>query len=81
MHRFDERDMTVCVLSITQRLLAKEVGYAAARYGHVMFPENVNEPALRLAELLLQGVGKRESLNHTIGASQSSCRCDVLCLP
>lgn len=34
------------------------MGYAAARYGHVMFPENVNEPALRCAELLLGGVGK-----------------------
>lgn len=34
------------------------MGYAAARYGHVMFPENVNEPALDTAELLLEGVGK-----------------------
>jgi dethiobiotin synthetase/adenosylmethionine--8-amino-7-oxononanoate aminotransferase len=34
------------------------MGYAAARYGHVMFPENVHEPALRAAELLLGGVGK-----------------------
>ncbi|XP_062196440.1 bifunctional dethiobiotin synthetase/7,8-diamino-pelargonic acid aminotransferase, mitochondrial [Phragmites australis] len=38
--------------------LAKDMGYAAARYGHVMFPENVHEPALRCAELLLGGVGK-----------------------
>ncbi|CAM6083387.1 unnamed protein product [Calypogeia fissa] len=38
--------------------LAREVGYTAARYGHVMFPENIYEPALRCAELLLQGVGK-----------------------
>lgn len=38
--------------------LARDMGYAAARYGHVMFPENVHEPALRCAELLLDGVGK-----------------------
>uniref|UniRef100_K3YL59 Bifunctional dethiobiotin synthetase/7,8-diamino-pelargonic acid aminotransferase, mitochondrial n=1 Tax=Setaria italica TaxID=4555 RepID=K3YL59_SETIT len=38
--------------------LARDMGYAAARYGHVMFPENVHEPALRAAELLLGGVGK-----------------------
>jgi len=38
--------------------LAREMGYSAARYGHVMFPENVYEPALRCAELLLEGVGK-----------------------
>ncbi|PKI59852.1 hypothetical protein CRG98_019734 [Punica granatum] len=34
------------------------MGYAAARFGHVMFPENVYEPALACAELLLDGVGK-----------------------
>ncbi|KAI3754628.1 hypothetical protein L1987_54415 [Smallanthus sonchifolius] len=38
--------------------LAREMGYTAARFGHVMFPENVYEPALECAELLLQGVGK-----------------------
>uniref|UniRef100_A0A0D9X5S6 Dethiobiotin synthase n=1 Tax=Leersia perrieri TaxID=77586 RepID=A0A0D9X5S6_9ORYZ len=38
--------------------LARDMGYAAARYGHVMFPENVHEPSLRCAELLLSGVGK-----------------------
>ncbi|CAM6099260.1 unnamed protein product [Calypogeia fissa] len=38
--------------------LAREVGYTAARYGHVMFPENIYELALRCDELLLQGVGK-----------------------
>ncbi|XP_020227433.1 bifunctional dethiobiotin synthetase/7,8-diamino-pelargonic acid aminotransferase, mitochondrial isoform X2 [Cajanus cajan] len=41
-----------------QTELAREMGYAAARFGHVMFPENVHEPALNCAELLLQGVGK-----------------------
>ncbi|KAF9614442.1 hypothetical protein IFM89_018678 [Coptis chinensis] len=37
--------------------LARDMGYATARFGHVMFPENVYEPALRCAELLLDGVG------------------------
>ncbi|KAJ6829108.1 bifunctional dethiobiotin synthetase/7,8-diamino-pelargonic acid aminotransferase, mitochondrial [Iris pallida] len=41
-----------------QMELAREMGYSAGRYGHVMFPENVHEPALRCAELLLEGVGK-----------------------
>ncbi|KAG4970089.1 hypothetical protein JHK82_035785 [Glycine max] len=44
--------------AIMQTELAREMGYAAARFGHVMFPENVHEPALNCAELLLQGVGK-----------------------
>lgn len=35
------------------------VGEAAGRYGHVIFPGHVHEPALRLAELLLEtGPGK-----------------------
>ncbi|EYU42430.1 hypothetical protein MIMGU_mgv1a0184292mg, partial [Erythranthe guttata] len=38
--------------------LARDMGYTAARYGHVMFPENVYEPALELAEILLEAVGK-----------------------
>ncbi|EFJ25518.1 hypothetical protein SELMODRAFT_413615 [Selaginella moellendorffii] len=41
-----------------QHELAKQIAYAAGRYGHVMFPENVHEPGLRCAELLLQGVGR-----------------------
>ncbi|XP_072962379.1 bifunctional dethiobiotin synthetase/7,8-diamino-pelargonic acid aminotransferase, mitochondrial [Typha angustifolia] len=44
--------------STLQAELAKDMGYSAARYGHVMFPENVYEPALHCAELLLEGVGK-----------------------
>ena len=42
-----------------QTELARDMGYAAARFGHVMFPENVYEPALECAELLLEGVGER----------------------
>ncbi|XP_062078626.1 bifunctional dethiobiotin synthetase/7,8-diamino-pelargonic acid aminotransferase, mitochondrial [Humulus lupulus] len=44
--------------STLQTELARDMGYAAARFGHVMFPENVYEPALECAELLLEGVGK-----------------------
>ncbi|KAL0684158.1 hypothetical protein Bca4012_051006 [Brassica carinata] len=41
-----------------QAELAREMAYTAARFGHVMFPENVYEPALKCAELLIDGVGK-----------------------
>ncbi|WZZ61223.1 hypothetical protein YC2023_061330 [Brassica napus] len=41
-----------------QAELAREMTYTAARFGHVMFPENVYEPALKCAELLIDGVGK-----------------------
>lgn len=44
--------------------LARDMGYAAARFGHVMFPENVHEPALECAELLLEGVGKGKLLGR-----------------
>ncbi|TPR02976.1 hypothetical protein CAN33_0012635 [Aspergillus niger] len=37
--------------------LALSAAYAAGRYGHVMFPGNIHEPALTLAETLLQTVG------------------------
>jgi len=36
--------------------LSLAAAYAAGRYGHVMFPEAVHEPALALAETLLSGV-------------------------
>ncbi|CAH2042839.1 unnamed protein product [Thlaspi arvense] len=45
--------------------LARDMGYAAARFGHIMFPENVYEPALECAELLLGGVGKGCKLRFT----------------
>ncbi|KAI9916595.1 hypothetical protein PsorP6_017004 [Peronosclerospora sorghi] len=38
--------------------MATALAYAAGRYGHVMFPENVHEPALQLSEKLLASVGK-----------------------
>ncbi|KAL4803261.1 pyridoxal phosphate-dependent transferase [Aspergillus unguis] len=37
--------------------LALSAAYAAGRYGHVMFPGNIHEPALKLAEMLLETVG------------------------
>ncbi|PWY86806.1 onanonoxo-7-onima-8-eninoihtemlysoneda [Aspergillus heteromorphus CBS 117.55] len=37
--------------------LALSAAYAAGRYGHVMFPGNIHEPALSLAETLLESVG------------------------
>ncbi|RZS08474.1 hypothetical protein BHM03_00039445 [Ensete ventricosum] len=54
------RSRYYCALSTWwfQIELVKDIGYSAARYGHVMFPENVYEPALQCAELLLDGVGK-----------------------
>jgi dethiobiotin synthetase/adenosylmethionine--8-amino-7-oxononanoate aminotransferase len=47
-----------CFARCLQSELAREAAYTAGRYGHVMFPENVHEPALRCAELLLGGVGR-----------------------
>ncbi|KAJ1697981.1 hypothetical protein LUZ63_006493 [Rhynchospora breviuscula] len=41
-----------------QTELSRDMGYSVSRYGHVMFPENVYEPALNCAELLLDGVGR-----------------------
>ncbi|BFZ58333.1 hypothetical protein PYCC9005_005395 [Savitreella phatthalungensis] len=38
--------------------LALEAAYAGSRYGHVMLPNAVNEPALALAEQLLATVGQ-----------------------
>lgn len=51
-------DMFRCL----QTELARDMGYAAARFGHVMFPENVYEPALECAELLLGGVGAGQKI-------------------
>lgn len=40
-----------------QPRLTRALAYAAARYGHVMHPENAHEPAVACAEALLGGVG------------------------
>ncbi|KAK1422265.1 hypothetical protein QVD17_25256 [Tagetes erecta] len=64
------KDFNLCEISTcsnkahckwVQIKLAREMDYTAARFGHVMFPENVYEPTLECAELLLQGVGKGDS--------------------
>ncbi|KAI9096460.1 pyridoxal phosphate-dependent transferase [Phlyctochytrium arcticum] len=38
--------------------LTLAAAHAAGRYGHVMFPECINEPALQLSERLLETAGK-----------------------
>ncbi|KAH7441161.1 hypothetical protein KP509_03G027300 [Ceratopteris richardii] len=38
--------------------LARQVSYASGRFGHVMLPENVYEPALQCAEFLIESIGK-----------------------
>ena len=40
--------------------ISRQIGYAA-RFGHVMLPENVYEPALQCAELLINLIGKGET--------------------
>ena len=41
-----------------QPRLQQSIGHSAARYGHVMHPENAHEPAVACAEALLGSVGK-----------------------
>jgi dethiobiotin synthetase/adenosylmethionine--8-amino-7-oxononanoate aminotransferase len=41
-----------------QPLVRQSIAYGAGRYGHVIFPEAVHEPALRLSEKLLETVGQ-----------------------
>ncbi len=41
-----------------QPKLVSSMAYAAGRYGHVIFPENTHQPALDLAQKLLDGVGQ-----------------------
>lgn len=38
--------------------LARQVGFAAGRYLHMMLPENVNPPVLDVAARLLEGPGR-----------------------
>lgn len=37
--------------------ISTDVAFALGRYGHVLYPEHVHEPAFALAEMLLAGVG------------------------
>ena len=51
----------MCVQGVSAELqprLVSSMAHAAGRYGHVIFPENVHQPALDLAQKLLAGVGK-----------------------
>ena len=41
-----------------QPQLHQSIAYSAARYGHVMHPENASEPVVACAEALLGSVGK-----------------------
>lgn len=41
-----------------QPQLQQAIAHSAARYGHVMHPENAHEPAVAAAEALLGSVGK-----------------------
>lgn len=45
--------------------LARQVSYATGRFGHVMLPENVYEPALHCAEMLIGSIGKGETSTLT----------------
>ena len=44
--------------AVLQAELAREIGAALARYGHVMFPGNSHEPALECSKMLLDTVGR-----------------------
>ncbi|KAK7926760.1 Bifunctional dethiobiotin synthetase/7 8-diamino-pelargonic acid aminotransferase [Apiospora marii] len=45
--------------------LTLAAAYASGRYGHVMFAEAIHEPALALAETLLQGMHGRDDNNKS----------------
>lgn len=44
--------------SSTQPLLTRSIAHAASRYGHIIFPQTVHQPALDLSKTLLNTVGK-----------------------
>jgi dethiobiotin synthetase/adenosylmethionine--8-amino-7-oxononanoate aminotransferase len=52
--------------------LALAASYAAGRYGHVMFAEAVHEPALALAEVLLDGMAASSAPSSTIPSPSSA---------
>ena len=49
-----------------QAELAREIGAALARYGHVMFPGNSHAPALECSKMLLKTVGKGGCESHAV---------------
>ena len=65
-----------------QPLARQHLAYGAGRYGHVIFPEAVHEPALRLSERLLHTVGSGWASRVFFsddGCAQQLRRCDYLC--
>ncbi|KAI1504477.1 bifunctional dethiobiotin synthetase/adenosylmethionine-8-amino-7-oxononanoate aminotransferase [Biscogniauxia marginata] len=56
--------------------LTLAASYAAGHYGHVMFAEAIHEPALALAELLLQGM-ENPKLARTFYTDNGSTGCEV----
>ncbi|KAH8663289.1 dethiobiotin synthetase [Ilyonectria robusta] len=56
--------------------LTLAAAYAAGRYGHVMFAEAVHEPALALAETLLQNI-QNPRLSRVFFSDNGSTGCEV----
>lgn len=54
-----------------QPRLHQSIAYSAARYGHVMHPENASEPVVACAEALLGSVGKGWA--HRVFFSADGC--------
>jgi len=56
--------------------LTLAAAYAAGRYGHVMFAEAIHEPALALAEIMLEGA-KNERFSRVFYSDNGSTGCEV----
>ncbi|RBR20067.1 uncharacterized protein FIESC28_05346 [Fusarium coffeatum] len=56
--------------------LTLAAAYAAGRYGHVMFAEAIHEPALALAEIMLDGA-KNERFSRVFYSDNGSTGCEV----
>lgn len=56
--------------------LTLAASYAAGRYGHVMFASAVHEPSLKLAEILLEGLGNPR-LSRVFYTDNGSTGCEV----
>lgn len=56
--------------------LTLAAAYAAGRYGHVMFAEAIHEPALALAEMLLEKLGNPR-LSRVFYSDNGSTGCEV----
>ncbi|MES2616126.1 MAG: aminotransferase class III-fold pyridoxal phosphate-dependent enzyme [Bdellovibrionota bacterium] len=60
----DQNDYDGCASWFTQSIghaninLTKAASFASGRYGHVMFPGNIHEPAAKLTQKLIETVGK-----------------------